>query len=83
MGAVGLHDWLRSRIGLSAAYIKLVGQEGSLSFMQLTADEEAAYYSKHPKVYQVSGPHLCTITKLVLIEISCMFQLHDQFYDYR
>ena len=51
--SVGLHDWLRSRFGLEPAYVKLVGREGSLSIMQLTAEEEIAYHSKHPKVYQV------------------------------
>ena len=53
IGAVAFHDFLRSLLGLQPAYIKLVGQAGSLSFMLLTAEEETAYYSKHPQVYQV------------------------------
>jgi len=66
--AVGLHDWMRSKLGLEPAYIKIVGREGSLSFMQLTAEEEVAYYSKHPKVYQVSALHVWCVPLVFFIK---------------
>lgn len=47
---VGLHDSLRSRLGLSAAYIRLVGRPGQLVFMQLSEEQERLYYAKHPAV---------------------------------
>lgn len=54
----GLHDHVRTISRQPAAYLPLVGAPGTLAFMQLDEGEMAAYYSKHPKNYQVGGARL-------------------------
>ena len=55
LGAAGLRDALRARLGLSPAYILMAGLTGELAFMQLPQGELAKYYSKHPSVKNVRG----------------------------
>eukprot|EP00775_Hariotina_reticulata_P009556 gene9556-9718_t len=44
----GIHDKARSFFTYPAAYFPLTGRPGSICFMGLSEDDEAAYYSKHP-----------------------------------
>ena len=49
----GVHDRLRSWVGLSPEYVKLAGRPGELALMQLDAEELHDYISKQPKMKMV------------------------------
>lgn len=48
-------EQVRMALGMTPGYLPLVGAPGSLAMMQLDEFETAEYFSKHPKVYQVSS----------------------------
>ena len=56
-------SWLRAAAAplLTPAYVKLLGAPGELALMQLQPAEIAAYFSKHPKEYQVGAVRMCAV----------------------
>lgn len=63
MLALGLHDLMRSKLGLSAAYVRIVGRPTDAALMLLEEAEEKGYYAKHPPVKRVG---VCIVLLLLL-----------------
>lgn len=66
--AAGLHDALRSRLGLGPAWIKLIGGKDELAIMQVDAHELQTYFSRHPTTRQ--GGWRPMVLGRVMLELS-------------
>lgn len=68
MLALGLHDLMRSQLGLSAAYVRIVGRPTDAALMLLEEAEEKGYYAKHPPVKRVGVRCVAARRLLLLLE---------------
>jgi pimeloyl-ACP methyl ester carboxylesterase len=51
LGRAAVLDAVRGALGLPPVFVRVAGGRGDLAFMQLAAEELAAYFAKHPPAY--------------------------------